>query len=228
MPLIDVYPVVEPNLSPLSQQMAEFQNTNISPRRQANNALEMAKFVAQNDSDNGLPNALGKALKNCKAYKACKQLMPYLYDVPNISKYREKGPVLDLSQVCNEVKQYDYVLSAKQVLFHGGGWPTNNSNPVIGDEFELIEPFSTSLSPQVAAKHARDHKGCCLWIITIQDKVDMPAFVYNNANGIRFNQEKEILLAGRAIVKSKSVQKINEFTLIEVDMSCLGVSGGDC
>ncbi len=216
MPLIDVYPVIEREFSYRELLCFKAKGEDPPSRRQANTALEMAIFAANDFEDHGLPNALGEALKICKEYKECKKKMPFLKDVPYICKYRSNSKV-NLSEVCREIRQLRFVLMKKQVLFHGGGWTTKNSLPQKGDELKLIEPFSTSLCPRAAAVHSLQNDNPCLWVITIRDEVDMPAFVYDNARG-GYRQEKEILLVGGVKAQCRCTHKIKKFTLVEVDI----------
>ena len=114
------------------------------------NAHDAATYIGRVGADNGLGNAINRALDNSVAYKHWRQAMPS--KTPEaLSRYQKSYPHCDLAQVSAEIERIGQVLSEGQCLFHAGLWPG-------GDRLTTNRPLSTSFCPQVALRNA-DHKG---------------------------------------------------------------------
>lgn len=217
LPLIDVYPIVENQPSQMEITLSQHQGIPLQPRKKVNNSFELAIEMANCCADNSLPRVLHSALSKSEAYKKSKKAMPNLSHVKNISTYRKKYPHYDKNGVNQEIHQYGKLLTPNQVIFHGGEW--GNGCPCVGQSITLNNPFSTSICPQVAAIHANYHNGKgFLWVITIENQIRTPVFVFNDHSRQKLSHEREILFASGAVVTCNRILPTSKITILEVSL----------
>jgi hypothetical protein len=132
-------------------------------------------------------------------YKQWQRLMPYLKDVPQISRYR-KHRSKNLLAVNGEILNTGGYLDAGQLLYRGG---TFVSEQIITDE-----PSSTSMNPSVARWHALEVGGQ-IAVLKIAGSRSIRGFAYSTSGNQQLKHEYEVLLQSGLRLEQTSARTVS-------------------
>lgn len=215
--VINVFPISSAPPSSLQIAIAKLAERPVPPVKKCDSALELALLVADDFSDNALPNAFREALTASEVYRDWKRRMPRLKDVPDLRTYRNRLSKHDPVAVSNSIARYGLVLPAQQMLFHGGNWPLGCPAP--GQTFKTPTVLSTSLCPQVAAVHALPEPRGEIWTLEVASSSSVRAFVFNDHGKQRLAHEREVLLGSGVTLTCLRVHTKRQFRVIELRLS---------
>ncbi|ELB2891608.1 hypothetical protein QNE97_001105 [Vibrio alginolyticus] len=224
VPLIDIYPMQERAYTnqeiSLHQRAMEsgFETRPLREKYLIDTPDKHVEVAYKSFGTTILTHLIQKKLSCNSSYALACQGMPYLKDVPALSKYRKTPSKSDWIEVEREIGTFGKPLSSGQVLFHGGVYP-RDENGVPCSEFSANRPLSTTLCAQVAAIHAGYHQPNEIWIITVSANSKTNAFVYRNSSRQTHGHETEFLLSSNAFFTLIAIEKFLNHTVYKVRLA---------
>jgi hypothetical protein len=198
--LVDLFPISTRPHTPMELALAEAGSNHLRPIRAFSSDVDLIDAILE-DGDRGdeARGAVEDALRNCAVYKQWQRLMPYLKDVPQISRYR-KHRSKNLLAVNGEILNTGGYLDAGQLLYRGG---TFVSEQIITDE-----PSSTSMNPSVARWHALEVGGQ-IAVLKIAGSRSIRGFAYSTSGNQQLKHEYEVLLQSGLRLEQTSARTVS-------------------
>ncbi len=217
---IDVYPITTKAQSQRDILLTELSGEPPHVRRTVKTSKETAHALADDPEDGELGSVLEERLIACAEYRNWRKQNPGVTHVPAIGRYRKGKRVAgDLAAITAEISVHGFFLPQGQVLFHGGNWMGTQA-PHIGASVCLTDLLSATLSPQVAAAHARRHHPTgCLWMLEVATPNSVASFTFQRHGSSPFNHEFEVLIAPGPTVRCTGVTATNTLQVIECHLS---------